>query len=62
MKLELGALEFNIEVKNGELINNTPRLNILQDNLKEIVNKIPNGKYKWVMILDIDKAEKENLS
>lgn len=58
MKLELGTLQMTIEVKNGELQHNTPRLDVLQNNLEELAAHVPDGTYKWVLVLDVDKAEK----
>ena len=58
MKLELGALQMTIEFKNGEVQYPTPRLDILQNNIKEVAPLVPDGTYKWVLVLDVDKAEK----
>jgi len=60
MKIELGALSFTIKVENGEMCYPFPRLDVLQDNIKEVIKEIPNGEYKWVLVLDLDKAEKVN--
>lgn len=58
MKIELGAIEFSAEFKNGSLMYGSPRIEILQDNMREIAAQVPDGKYRWVLILDLEKAEK----
>lgn len=57
-KIELGAIEFSAEFKDGQLVYGSPRIQILQDNIREVAVQVPNGKYRWITILDIDKAEK----
>lgn len=56
-KIELGTIGFSAEFKNGELVYGSPRIEILQDNMREIAVDVPDGKYKWVLILDLEKAE-----
>lgn len=57
-RIELGAVGFFAEFKNGELVYGSPRIEILQDNIREIAPDVPDGKYKWVLILDLEKAQK----
>lgn len=57
-KIELGAMEFTAEFKNGEPVYGSPRLQVLQDNMSEVAPLVPDGKYRWVLILDLEKAEK----
>lgn len=59
--IEIATIEFKLDVKDGELINNTPRLDILQDNLKEVLPLIPNGEYKWIFTMTTENAEKSNV-
>jgi hypothetical protein len=58
MKIEFGALQITLEFKDGELVRGTPRLEILQDNVRELAGQVPDGIYKWVLVLDLEKAEK----
>lgn len=57
-RIELGAIEFSAEFKDGALVYGSPRIEILQDNMREIAGQVPDGKYRWVLILDLEKAEK----
>ena len=57
-KIELGAIGFSAEFKNGELAYGSPRIEILQDNMREVAADVPDGKYNWVLVLDLEKAEK----
>lgn len=59
-RIELGAIEFSAEFKNRELVHGSPRIEILQDNMREVAAQVPDGKYKWVLILDLEKAEKSD--
>lgn len=56
-RIELGAIEFTAEFKDGQLVHGSPGINILQDNIREVAAQVPDGKYKWVTILDLEKAE-----
>lgn len=59
MKLELGTLQMTIEFKNGEVQHGTPRLDVLQNNIKEVAPHVPDGTYKWTLTLDVDTATRE---
>lgn len=56
-RIELGAIEFSAELKAGALVYGSPRIEILQDNMREVAADVPDGKYRWVLILDLDKAQ-----
>jgi hypothetical protein len=58
MKLELGTLQMTIAVKDGELLYPTPRLDILQDNLKETIPLMPDGEYQWRLTMTLENAVK----
>jgi hypothetical protein len=58
MKVELGAIEFFAEFKNGEITDGSPRITVLQDNMREGAAQVSDGKYRWVLVLDLEKAEK----
>lgn len=60
-RIELGAVEFSAEFKDGSLIHGSPRIEILQDNMREVAVNVPDGKYRWVLILDLEKAEKPDV-
>lgn len=57
-KIELGAIQFTAEFKDGKAQYGSPRLEVLQDNMRELESQVPDGKYKWVLIMDLEKAEK----
>lgn len=57
-KIELGAIQFTAEFKDGKAQPYSPKLEILQDNMRELESQVPDGKYKWVLILDLETAEK----
>lgn len=57
-RIELGAIEFSAEYENGELKFGSPRIEVLQDNSKEVAALVPNGKYTWTLVLDLEKAVK----
>lgn len=57
-RIELGAIGFSAEFKGGELVHGSPKIEILQDIMREVAAQVPDGTYKWVLILDLDKAEK----
>lgn len=57
-KLELGTLSMTVSVKGHKLIDGTPRLDLLQDNLREVLPLVPDGIYQWVLVMDIDAAER----
>jgi hypothetical protein len=61
MRIELGAIEFSAQFANGELVAGSPRIEILQDNIREAAAHVPDGHYKWVLILDLEKAEKSEV-
>lgn len=61
MKIEVGAFKWMVAFKGGELQRGSPRIDILQDNLKEVAAQIPDGEYSWVLVMDLDKAEKKEL-
>jgi rubrerythrin len=44
--------------KDGEFVRSSLRLDILQDNLKELSQQIPDDVYNWTLILDMDTVEK----
>jgi hypothetical protein len=58
MRVELGAIEFSAEFRDGQLVYGSPRIEILQDSMQEVQSHVPDGKYKWVLVLGLDKAEK----
>lgn len=58
MKLELATLQMTVEVKDGKHCYGSPRLEIVQDNTDEVLPLVPDGRYKWTLVLDIDKAER----
>jgi hypothetical protein len=62
MKIELGAIGFSAEFKNGELVYGSPRIEILQDNMREVAAQIPNGKYQWVLTLDLESATRADVA
>jgi hypothetical protein len=57
-RIELGAIEFSAEFKDGALVYGSPRIEILQDSMREVQSEVPDGKYKWVLVLDLEKADK----
>lgn len=57
-KLELGTLSMTLSVKDHELVRGTPRLDILQDNLKEVLPLVPDGTYRWVLVMDVETAKR----
>lgn len=57
-RVELGAIEFSAEFKDGALVYGSPRIEILQDSMREVQSQVPDGKYRWVLVLDLDKAER----
>lgn len=59
-RIELGAIGFQVEVKNGDVVFGSHEMQILQNNMKEVGSKVPDGKYTWVLILDLDKAAKQD--
>jgi hypothetical protein len=58
MKIEIGTLKCSLAFKGGELQYGTPRIDILQDNVREVAAHVPDGEYSWVLVLDLEKAEK----
>lgn len=58
-KIELGTVQWSMEFKGGELVYGSPRIDILQDNYKEVGAQVPDGKYKWTLTLDLDSAQAE---
>lgn len=59
-RIELGAIGFQVEVKNGDVVFGSQEMQILQNNVREVGSKVPDGKYTWVLILDLDKAAKKD--
>lgn len=59
-RIELGAIGFQVEVKNGDVVFGSQEMQILQNNMKEVGSKVPDGTYTWVLILDLDKAAKKD--
>lgn len=57
-RIELGTIEFSAEFKDGQPVHGSPRIEVLQDNIPEVARLVPDGKYRWVLVLDLDKAEK----
>lgn len=57
-RIELGAIGFSAEFKGGQVVYGSPRIEVLQNNMHEVAAQVPDGKYKWVLILDLEKAEK----
>lgn len=57
-RIELGAIGFQVEVKNGDVVFGSQEMQILQNNMREVGSKVPDGRYTWVLILDLDKAGK----
>jgi hypothetical protein len=57
-KLELGTLSMTVRVKDHEAVSGYPRLNVEQDNLKEALPQIPDGTYRWVLVMDLERAER----
>jgi hypothetical protein len=58
MKIELGAIQFQAEFKNGELVYGSPRIDILRDGIKKVAPQVPDGLYRWVLVLDLETAKK----
>lgn len=56
----MGAVEFSAEFRNGTLVQGSPEVNVL-DGISEVAEVLPDGKYKWVLTLDVDKAERIDL-
>lgn len=59
-RIELGAIEFSAEFRDGALVHGSPKIEIL-DGVSEVVESLPDGKYRWVLVLDVDKAERTDL-
>ena len=57
-RLEFGTLQMTVSVKGGELTIDTPRLDILQNNLPEVLPLVPDGTYQWTLTMDVDSAKK----
>lgn len=57
-KIELGTIQFTTEFKGGKLQYGSPRMEVLQDNMRELESQVPDGKYKWTLTLDLEKSEK----
>lgn len=57
-RIELGTIEFSAEIKNGDVVHGTQQFQILQNNMPEVGSLVPDGKYRWVLILDLEKATK----
>lgn len=59
-RIELGTIGFEVEVKNGDAVLGSQQFQVLQNNMREVGPLVPDGKYKWALILDLEKAEKVN--
>lgn len=60
-RIELGAIEFSAEFKGGTLVHGSPKIDVLRDGISEVAELLPDGKYRWVLVLDVDKAERTDL-
>lgn len=60
-RIEPGAIEFTAEFKGGALVSGSPKIQVLRDGISEVAESLPDGKYKWVLVLGIDKAERVDL-
>lgn len=56
-RIELGAIEFSAEFKDGALVYGSPRIDVVQAIMREVQAEVPDGRYKWVLVLDLEKAE-----
>ena len=57
-KLELGTLSMTVRVKNHEFVSGYPLLNVEQDNRNEVLPLIPDGTYRWIMVMDTETVQK----
>ena len=58
-RIELGAIGFQVEVRDGDVVFGSQQFEVLQNNMREVGPLVPDGQYKWVLILDLEKAEKQ---
>lgn len=49
------AVEFIAEFRHGALKHSSPSLNVLAG-ISEVAEILPDGKYKWLITLDVDQA------
>lgn len=54
-RVEFGTLKWTMEIKDGRP---TLHMQVLQDNYAEAAPLVPDGKYSWIMVMDLDTAEK----
>lgn len=54
--VEIGTFQIEISVKGGKPIDGTPRMEFLQDNLREALPLIPDGEYQWRMTMTLANA------
>jgi hypothetical protein len=58
LRVELGTLQITIIVKDGEVVFPTPRMDVLQGNLKEAAPLMPDGEYRWRLTMTLENAER----
>lgn len=54
------AIEFLAEFRNGTVVHGSSRVDMLEG-ISEVAEVLPDGKYKWALTLDVDKAERTDL-
>jgi hypothetical protein len=57
-KLELGTLSMTVRVKDHGFVSGYTLLKIEQDNRDEVLPLVPDGTYRWVMVMDTETAER----
>lgn len=55
-RIELGTFQIEVEIKDGQPVNGTPRMEFLQNNLRESLPLVPDGRYQWRLTMALNNA------